>query len=59
MSAIRGVAPHQVVSVVQERLGTADGSSCAVLVALIGPQWATLADEEGNEVDVATWRGRD
>jgi 4a-hydroxytetrahydrobiopterin dehydratase len=23
------------------------------------PAWWTLADEEGNEVDVATWRGRD
>jgi 4a-hydroxytetrahydrobiopterin dehydratase len=23
------------------------------------PAWWTLADPEGNEVDIATWRGRD
>jgi 4a-hydroxytetrahydrobiopterin dehydratase len=23
------------------------------------PTWWTLADPEGNEVDVATWQGRD
>ena len=23
------------------------------------PQWWTLADPEGNEVDVATWQGRE
>jgi 4a-hydroxytetrahydrobiopterin dehydratase len=23
------------------------------------PAWCTLADTEGNEVDVATWMGRD
>jgi 4a-hydroxytetrahydrobiopterin dehydratase len=23
------------------------------------PEWWTLADAEGNEVDVATWQGRD
>jgi 4a-hydroxytetrahydrobiopterin dehydratase len=23
------------------------------------PEWWTLADAEGNEVDVATWMGRD
>ena len=43
MSAIRGVAPHQVVSAVQECLGTADGSACALaLVATEHAGWTTV-----------------
>ena len=42
-SAIRGVAPHRVVSVIQEHLEIADGPACAhVLVATEHAGWTTV-----------------
>jgi 4a-hydroxytetrahydrobiopterin dehydratase len=44
---------------VEARVATAVAAGGQVVNDKFAPAWWTLADAEGNEVDVATWMGRD
>ncbi len=43
----------------EERVAAAVAAGGHVVTNRFAPAWWTLADAEGNEVDVATWMGRD
>ncbi len=43
----------------EARIAAAVAAGGRVVSDAHAPQWWTLADAEGNEVDVATWQGRD
>jgi 4a-hydroxytetrahydrobiopterin dehydratase len=43
----------------EARVAAAIAAGCHLVSDEFAPAWWTLADAEGNEVDVATWMGRD
>jgi len=43
----------------QERVAAALATGGRLVTDRYAPEWWTLADAEGNEVDVCTWQGRD
>jgi 4a-hydroxytetrahydrobiopterin dehydratase len=44
---------------VEARIAAATAAGGYLVTDQYVPEWWTLADAEGNEVDVATWMGRD
>jgi 4a-hydroxytetrahydrobiopterin dehydratase len=48
--------PHDVA---EARVAAAVAAGGRVVFDRFAPAWWTLADPEGNEVDIATWQNRD